>query len=84
MPVGSYYGYARRACVGLRLFPNPDFNEAAKKKWDPVRYYNDPTYYNDKSLVGPSSSRHDVRFLSRRTEPGVDAPEDPEKPSVKT
>src|SRR3954468_4574313 len=28
LPVGSYYGYPT-GIVGLRLFPNPDFNEAA-------------------------------------------------------
>jgi hypothetical protein len=37
---GSYYGYAT-GIVGLRLFPNPDFDEKAAKKWDPVRYYTD-------------------------------------------
>ena len=31
--------------VGLRLFPNPDFDEKAAKRWDPERYYTDPTYY---------------------------------------
>jgi hypothetical protein len=50
--VGSYYGYGT-GIVGLRLFPNPAFDDEAKKKWDPVRYYTDPTYYNDKSLVKP-------------------------------
>lgn len=48
----SYYGYAT-GIVGLRLFPNPDFDEAAQKKWDPVRYYNDPSYYSSKDLVRP-------------------------------
>src|SRR5258708_4422513 len=52
VPVGSYYGYAS-GTVGLRLFPNPAFDEAAKKKWDPVRYYTDPDYYNDQDLVRP-------------------------------
>ena len=52
VPVGSYYGYAT-GIVGLRLFPNPDFDEAAAKRWDPVRYYSDPSYYNDKKLVKP-------------------------------
>lgn len=52
LPVGSYYGYAS-GIVGLRLFPNPAFDAAAQKKWDPDRYYNDPKYYNDKSLVKP-------------------------------
>lgn len=31
--VGSYYGYAT-GIVGVRLFPNPDFDEAAEKRWD--------------------------------------------------
>ena len=52
VPVGSYYGYAT-GVVGLRLFPNPDFDEAAAKRWDPERYYTDSAYYNDKKLVKP-------------------------------
>jgi len=52
LPVGSYFGYAT-GIVGLRLFPNPDFDQAAKDKWDPERYYTDPNYYNDPSLVRP-------------------------------
>jgi hypothetical protein len=51
-PVGSFYGY-ETGIVGLRLFPNPDFDEKAAKHWDPVRYYTDPTYYDDKHLVRP-------------------------------
>jgi hypothetical protein len=50
--VGSYYGYAT-GIVGLRLFPNPDFDEQAAKRWDPERYYSDESYYNDKDLVRP-------------------------------
>jgi len=52
LPVGSYFGYAS-GIIGLRLFPNPDFNEAAAKRWDPERYYIDPDYYNDPKLVRP-------------------------------
>jgi hypothetical protein len=52
MPVGSFYGYAT-GIVGMRLFPNPEFDEAAAKKWDPKRYYEDPTYYLSKDLVKP-------------------------------
>jgi hypothetical protein len=52
VPVGSFYGYAS-GIVGLRLFPNPDFDEEAAKKWDPKRYYEDPTYYLSKDLVKP-------------------------------
>ncbi len=39
--------------VGLRLFPNPAFDEAAAKHWDAKRYFSDPAYYNDKDLVRP-------------------------------
>ncbi len=52
LPVGSYFGYAS-GIVGLRLFPNPDFDEEAAKNWDPERYYTDPDYYNDPKLVRP-------------------------------
>jgi hypothetical protein len=52
LPVGSYFGYAT-GIVGLRLFPNPDFDEKAAKNWDPERYYTDPDYYNDPKLVRP-------------------------------
>ena len=38
--------------IGLRLFPNPQF-EQAKGKWDAKRYYEDPSYYNDPALVRP-------------------------------
>lgn len=51
MPVGSFYGYPT-GVVGLRLFPNPDFDAKAKAKWDPVRYYEDPSYLT-KDLVRP-------------------------------
>ena len=52
LPVGSYYGEPT-GIVGLRLFPNPDFDEAARKKWDAKRFYSDPGYYESKDLVRP-------------------------------
>jgi hypothetical protein len=64
IPAGSYYGYAT-GIVGLRLFPNPDFDEAAEKKWDPVRYYTDASYYESKDLVKPC--RNVLRTLPRRS-----------------
>lgn len=51
-PVGSFYGY-ETGIVGLRLFPNPNFDENAAKNWDPERYYSDPSYYNNSNLVRP-------------------------------
>jgi cytochrome c2 len=52
VPVGSYYGEPS-GIVGLRLFPNPAFDAAAAKHWDPQRYYTDPSYYLSKDLVRP-------------------------------
>lgn len=52
IPAGSYYGYAS-GIVGLRLFPNPDFDQAAQKQWDPDKFYKDPNYYNRKDLIRP-------------------------------
>jgi hypothetical protein len=52
LPVGSYFGYAT-GIVGLRLFPNPDFDQRAKLRWDPERYYTDRSYYDDPALVRP-------------------------------
>jgi hypothetical protein len=52
IPAGSYYGYPS-GIVGLRLFPNPDFDEAAAKEWNAERFYNDPAYYLSKELVRP-------------------------------
>ena len=52
IPAGSYYGEPT-GIVGLRLFPNPAFDEAAAKRWDPQRFYNDPGYYLSKDLVRP-------------------------------
>jgi hypothetical protein len=39
--------------LGFRIFPNPDFNDAAREKWDGDRFVNDPTYYNDNKLIRP-------------------------------
>ena len=39
--------------LGFRLFPNPDFNEIARQKWNAQRYISDPGYYEDTKLVRP-------------------------------
>ena len=51
-PVGSSYGYAT-GILGLRIFPNPDFDVRAAALWDPKRYYEDPSYFKDPGLVKP-------------------------------
>jgi hypothetical protein len=78
VPVGSYYGTAS-GIVGLRLFPNPDFDEAAKKTWDPVRYYTDPSYYNDKKLVRPYRVGMSCGFCHVGPNP-LNPPADSERP----
>ncbi len=52
IPPPDIYGLSS-GVVGLRLFPNPKFDDTARKKWDATRYYRDPDYYNDPQLVRP-------------------------------
>ena len=77
-PVGSYYGYAT-GIVGLRLFPNPDFDEKAEKAWDAEKYYNDDTYYNRKDLVRPYRVGMSCGFCHIGPSP-VNPPADPAHP----
>ncbi|MEY4589662.1 MAG: hypothetical protein RL497_1738 [Pseudomonadota bacterium] len=46
------YGKAS-GIVGLRLYPNPDFDEKAKAAWNAERYYTDQDYYYNPKLVRP-------------------------------
>jgi cytochrome c5 len=39
--------------MGFRLFPNPEFNDEARRKWDGKRFYEDANYYNDNKLIRP-------------------------------
>jgi hypothetical protein len=78
MPVGSFYGYAT-GVVGLRLFPNPDFDEAAAKKWDAERFYKDSAYYNDRNLIKPYRVGMSCGFCHVGPNP-VNPPADPENP----
>jgi hypothetical protein len=78
MPVGSFYGEPT-GVVGLRLFPNPDFDEEAQKKWDPVRYYEDPSYYLSKDLVKPYRIGMSCGFCHVGPNP-LKPPADPENP----
>jgi hypothetical protein len=78
LPAGSFYGYGT-GVVGLRLFPNPDFDDAAAKKWDPVRFYTDPSYYNSKDLIRPYRIGMSCGFCHVGPNP-VKPPVDPENP----
>ena len=78
IPVASFYGWAS-GIVGLRLFPNPDFNDAAARKWDPVKYYTDPNYYNDATLIKPYRVGMSCGFCHVGPNP-LKPPADPENP----
>lgn len=78
IPVGSFYGY-ETGIVGLRLFPNPDFDEAAQQRWDAEKYYSDPAYYYSKDLVRPYRVGMSCGFCHVGPNP-VKPPADPENP----
>ena len=79
VPVGSFYGYAT-GVVGLRLFPNPNFDEKAKAAWDADKYYADPAYYNRKDLVKPYRVGMTCGFCHVGPNPS-NPPADPENPT---
>jgi len=79
LPVGSYYGYAT-GIAGLRLFPNPAFDEKAAKDWDAEKYYKDPAYYNRRDLVRPYRVGMSCGFCHIGPSP-IHPPADPEHPT---
>jgi hypothetical protein len=76
--IGSYYGEPT-GVVGLRLFPNPDFDEQARRRWDSDRFYNDPKYYSDRELVRPYRVGMSCGFCHVGPNP-IRPPADPENP----
>jgi hypothetical protein len=76
--IGSFYGY-ETGIVGLRLFPNPDFDEAAAKKWDAAKYYTDKNYSEDKDLIRPYRVGMSCGFCHIGPNP-VKPPADPDNP----
>src|SRR5580704_7763868 len=65
--------------VGLRVYPNPKFDDAARKVWDPKRYFSDPNYFNDPKLVRPYVVGMSCGFCHVSFNP-VRPPQDPEAP----
>lgn len=72
------YGRAS-GIVGLRLFPNPDFDAKARRRWNARRFYNDPTYYRDPKLVRPYRVGMACGFCHVGPHP-LHPPADPERP----
>ncbi len=79
MLVGSLYGEPT-GIIGLRLFPNPAFDEEAQRRWDPVRFYEDPSYYLQKDLVRPYRVGMSCAFCHVGPIP-TRPPADPENPA---
>jgi hypothetical protein len=65
--------------VGLRLFPNPKFDEKARKHWDVAKYRSDQKYYNDPNLVRPYRVGMSCVFCHVAPHP-LNPPADPEAP----
>jgi len=73
--------YGRSAgVVGLRIFPNPNFDDRAQEAWDPERYYTDPDYYLNPKLVRPYRVGMSCGFCHINPHPmhPADDPENPE------
>ena len=77
--VGSYFGEPT-GIVGLRLFPNPDFDEKARRRWNSDRFYNDSAYYEDPALVRPYRVGMSCGFCHVGPNP-IRPPDDPEQPA---
>jgi hypothetical protein len=65
--------------MGIRIFPNPAFDDEARKKWDAARFYNDQGYAVNDQLVRPyrvgvSCGACHIAFNPTRP------PKDPENP----
>src|SRR3984885_15060871 len=73
VPVGSLYGYAS-GVIGLRLFPNPAFDEAAKAKWNADAYFK-----GDAKMVRPYRVGMSCGFCHVGPSP-VHPPADPANP----
>ena len=72
------YGRAS-GIVGLRLYPNPDFDAKARRRWDPRRFYDEPAYYRDPKLVRPYRVGMACGFCHVGPHP-LHPPADPENP----
>jgi hypothetical protein len=79
LDVGSYYGEPT-GVVGLRLLPNPDFDDRAAKAWSAERYYTDPDYYEDPKLVRPYRIGMSCAFCHVGPNP-TNPPANPERPT---
>jgi hypothetical protein len=77
--------YGRAAGVlGLRIYPNPNFDAKARQRWDAnkQRYYTDPAFYSDGTLVRPYRVGMSCAFCHISHHP-LYPPADPENPEFR-
>ncbi len=65
--------------MGLRIFPNPKFDAAAKARWDANLYRTDPRYYTNPKLVRPYVVGMACSFCHLGPDP-TNPPADPNEP----
>src|SRR5262249_25513002 len=75
------YGRASGA-LGLRIYPNPNFDSAARARWDPVKFYTDPSYYSSSTLVRPYRVGMSCAFCHVSFHP-LHPPADPQHPEFR-
>jgi hypothetical protein len=63
----------------IRLFPNPDFDEKAKAKWDPKAFYEDHEYRSNPELVRPLRAGVSCAICHVAAHP-LNPPADPAEP----
>lgn len=74
----SIYGRSS-GVIGLRIFPNPAFDDRARRAWSPDLYYGDPRYAADPKLVRPYRVGVTCALCHVGPHP-LDPPPDPENP----
>jgi hypothetical protein len=78
--------YGRQSGVlGLRLYPNPNFDEKAKQRWMEAMkrdaFYTDPNFYSDRTLIRPYRVGMSCAFCHVSPHP-LHPPADPENPQL--
>jgi cytochrome c5 len=73
------YGHST-GVLGLRLFPNPEFDEKAKARWNAEKFYTDVAYRTDPTLIRPYRVGMTCAICHVAPDPG-NPPLDPENPT---
>jgi len=76
----AVYGKAT-GILGLRLYPNPNFDSKAKAHWDAKKFYSDSEYYSDPKLVRPYRVGIACSFCHVSHDP-LNPPKDPAAPEL--